>query len=438
MMRNRFSKADDADAAAGASFHPNPKWTRIQSTEDLFEDLEPVLVLGVDISHLSRRAQFLVCASGVFGFSLLYGFLQELISVHICNRQLGLFLAMAQFSGYTIWSFVLRTYVYEKKKQFQTTTTPTDSSTTVPLLMYLGLSMLRAVDLGMTNLAMQYVNYPAKTLMKSSRVVFTMLFGVLVARKRYRWLDYLVVLLMVSGLGIFMHADANSSAVFQPLGIFMLVRTRKNAMYGCAPQIYSFLSFCLQTVSLMCDGAISNMSETIMTQFGVGQDEFIFRMYSIALIAITGAAAYKGDLEQGLTFLTQPGTFAELDLPLDERSWSVMSKWGVLVMFSTMGFFGSSCSAAITKNFGALTMSITSTARKATTLFLSFMLFDNECTVEHVGGIVLFISALVFKSLKRKPKSKKTLAADSELRLEPTPPQPFVTRPNVMNGYHIV
>ena len=39
---------------------------------------------------------------------------------------------------------------------------------TVPMDLYVGLSVLRAIDLGMTNLAMQYVNYPAKTLMKST------------------------------------------------------------------------------------------------------------------------------------------------------------------------------------------------------------------------------------------------------------------------------
>lgn len=77
-------------------------------------------------------------------------------------------------------------------------------------------------------------------------------------------------------------------------------------------------------------------------------------------------------------------------------------------LFSSMGFFGSSCSAAITKNFGALTMSITSTARKATTLFLSFMLFDNTCTLEHVAGIVVFISALTAKSLRRKNKRRRS------------------------------
>lgn len=82
-----------------------------------------------------------------------------------------------------------------------------------------------------------------------------------------------------------------------------------------------------------------------------------------------------------------------------------------------MGFFGSSCSAAITKNFGALTMSITSTARKATTLFLSFMLFDNECTLEHVAGIAVFISALTAKSLRRKNKRKSSPRAPFNRRI---------------------
>ena len=387
MKRNRF--LNGPDAAAGI----NPKLPP-RTAEDLFEDIEPVLVLGMDISHWNRRTQFIACATGVFGFSLLYGYLQELISVHICHRQLGLFLAVAQFTGYTLWSYVLRTYVYEIQQK-QLLALPFGSQTSkvplvVPFVMYLGLSLLRAVDLAMTNMAMQYVNYPAKTLMKSSRVVFTMLFGVLIARKKYRLWDYLVVGMMVTGLAIFMHADANSSAVFHSLGITMLV------------------------TSLLCDGAISNMSETIMTNYGVGQDEFIFRMYSIALVAITLAAAAQGDLVEGFYFLMVPGTYAEMELPLDERSWSVAGKWTVIALFSTMGFFGSSCSAAITKHFGALTMSITSTARKATTLFLSFAMFDNVCTVEHVAGIVIFIVSLIAKSLaKNKQPAKQHKAVSS-------------------------
>jgi hypothetical protein len=145
-----------------------------------------------------------------------------------------------------------------------------------------------------------------------------------------------------------------------------------------------------------------------MNQYKVGQDEFIFRMYSIALIAILAAAWAKGDLADGMVWIMQPGTYEEQqnNVPLEERVWSSTGKICVLILFSSMGFFGSSCAAAITKQFGALSMSITSTARKATTLFLSFLLFDNECTMQHIIGIIIFIFALTTKSIRRKNKKR--------------------------------
>lgn len=151
----------------------------------------------------------------------------------ICSRQLGLFLATIQFIGYTLLAFVLRTYVYESQQRKKLlsknsnidapVSTSPSKSIPVPFLLYLGLSLLRAVDLGMTNLAMQYINYPAKTLMKSSRIVFTMLFGVLITKKVYQFMDYFIVLCMCIALAVFMHADANSSAVFGWKGVVMLV-----------------------------------------------------------------------------------------------------------------------------------------------------------------------------------------------------------------------
>jgi hypothetical protein len=138
-------------------------------------------------------------------------------------------------------------------------------------------------------------------------------------------------------------------------------------------------------------------------------EQFIFRLYSISLIAISTAAAVKGDFYAGMVWMFQPGTYQQFldNAPLEERTWSVSGKLLVMILFSTMGFFGSSCSAAITKNFGALTMSITSTARKATTLFLSFFLFNNVCTAEHITGIALFITALTAKSLRRRHHTHK-------------------------------
>jgi hypothetical protein len=157
------------------------------------------------------------------------------------------------------------------------------------------------------------------------------------------------------------------------------------------------------TISLCCDAVINNMSERIMNQYHVGQDEFIYKLYSIALVGIVGAAAVRGDLIEGSKYLMTPGTYQEI-LDGEEATWSVQSKVFALVLFSSTGFLGSSCSALITKEFGALTMSITSTARKATTLFLSFALFHNLCNIEHVGGIILFVTALIGKGIRASKK----------------------------------
>jgi hypothetical protein len=216
--------ADDADIAAGqitagegpaviSSFHSTASTNTLSTLEsaptsvctintksghptelEFFEDLitEPVLVLGIDISHLSRNTQFTVCATALFFFSLLYGYLQELLSVELCSRKLGLFLAMMQFIGYTIFAYILRNFVYnkqQKKKSASSSSLLLFTTTHVPVHLYLGLALLRAVDLAMTNLAMQYINYPAKTIMKSSRVVFTMIFGVFIQRKAYKTVD---------------------------------------------------------------------------------------------------------------------------------------------------------------------------------------------------------------------------------------------------------
>jgi hypothetical protein len=144
---------------------------------EFFEDLitEPVLVLGVDISHLSSASQFAVCATGLFCFSLLYGYLQELLSVNLCSRKLGLFLALTQFAGYTILAFFMRQFVYRKQQVYKQAAAAAAASAAalevsgggnesiasaskskplfdakhVPLALYLGLSLLRAIDLAM-------------------------------------------------------------------------------------------------------------------------------------------------------------------------------------------------------------------------------------------------------------------------------------------------
>jgi len=79
--KNRSSAScNDANYAAGSTDLPlmskapdsRGVGSVISATSDIefYEDLisDPVLVLGMDITHLSRNGQFIICASGVFFF----------------------------------------------------------------------------------------------------------------------------------------------------------------------------------------------------------------------------------------------------------------------------------------------------------------------------------------------------------------------------------
>lgn len=208
-------------------------------------------LLGMDISHLPREQQLLIVVIGLFTSALCYGFLQELITVQIFSRNLAFFLSSVQFAGYTAFCFLMR-YCQEQGKERVESHQKQGVRKQVPDVYFVAISFLRALELGLTNVAMQYINYPAKTLLKSSRLIFTMMFGMWLQQKKYRIADYAIVAAMVSGLYIFLRADARSDdAVFHYFGVVLLV------------------------LSLLCDGIIVNISEAIMSrpEYGVRQDE---------------------------------------------------------------------------------------------------------------------------------------------------------------------
>lgn len=184
-----------------------------------------VVLFGHDLSPLSANAQFAICVGGVFTFNVLYGYLQELLSVSIAGRKFALFLAVCQFAGYAFWSHILARWNRSITRQHTKELALQRDTPKIPVNKFVGLSLLRAFDLAVTNSAMQFLNYPAKTLVKSCRVVFTMLMGVLMLGKRYKPKDYVAVVTLVFGLGIFLHADSTSTAIFHPLGVLLLVRS---------------------------------------------------------------------------------------------------------------------------------------------------------------------------------------------------------------------
>lgn len=77
------------------------------------------------------------------------------------------------------------------------------------------------------------------------------------------------------------------------------------------------------------------------------------------------------------------------------------------MMYCGAGFLGGSCAVALTKRFGALHSAITTTARKAVTLMLSFAYFQKAFTPQHLVGATVFMIGLMVSSSTWTPNARR-------------------------------
>jgi len=347
----RYSKIETPPTSMAGNFTemistPSPKLG--QKKAETFE------VLGLELGYLTKEHQFLVCAGGVMIFLLLYGYLQEEIVIEVFDRRYGIFVSFLQFGGYTVFCYLQRLI---KKAD----------SRKVPLQYYFLLASMAAIIQVLTNLAMQTLNYPVKVLFKSSRIVPVMMVGVCYYRKKYSRRDYMVALMIVFGLTMFMQADSHVSPQFDFIGVLYIV------------------------VALFLDAINVNIQEDIMNKFQAPQDEFVLYTYAVSAVMMLVSSIWVGEFWEGLSFAHQKGIFV----------------WIEILAYSGAGFFGVSCAAAITKKFGAFISSMTTTARKALTLCLSFFFFPKPVSSGHYIGGLIFGAGLVLKSWKSKNKKLK-------------------------------
>ncbi|KAM3576237.1 hypothetical protein VYU27_001945 [Nannochloropsis oceanica] len=340
--------ADDAALSAATAAGGKESWRDREAGSDVHHGHErpSFRVIGVQISHMSRTGQFLFCTFGVFSFLLVYGFLQEYMVIHVFQRQLGIFLTLCQFAGYSSLAALHRLI-------------HADTPRRIPLGYYVLLATLQATMQGLTNLSMRWLNYPAKMLFKSSRVIPTMIVGVFIMKKRYKMKDYMVVALLSLGLVFFIQADVKVSPSFHPLGIIFI------------------------SMALVVDAAIVNIQEYTLRRYDASHDELIFYSYGIGSFILFAYCLFSMELYDGIVFLRSQPPRSTL----------------CLIIFCFCGYFGVTCVAALTKKFGALASTMTTTARKALTLFLSFFIFPKPATGMHVFGGVLFVLGLSVKAV---------------------------------------
>ncbi|OAY59884.1 UDP-galactose/UDP-glucose transporter 2 [Manihot esculenta] len=310
-------------------------------------------LFGISLSDRPKWQQFLICSSGFFFGYLVNGICEE----YVYNR--------LQFSYGWYFTFV-QGFVYLVLIYFQGFTT---KQMVNPWKTYVKLSAVLMGSHGLTKGSLAFLNYPAQIMFKSTKVLPVMVMGAFIPglRRKYSFHEYISALLLVIGLILFTLADAQTSPNFSVIGILMI----------CG--------------ALIMDSLMGNLQEAIFTMNpDTKQIEVLFCSTLVGLPFLLPPMILTGELF---------------------KAWNSCSQhpyvYGVLVFEAMATFIGQLSVLSLVAIFGAATTAMITTARKAVTLLLSYMIFTKPLTDQHGTGLLLIAMGIILKMLLDNDAPKK-------------------------------
>lgn len=327
-------------------------------------------LMGITLTSKPRWMQLLICGGGFFFGYLVNGICEEFVY----NR--------LQFSYGWYFTFV-QAFVYLALIHLNGFR---PKHIVNPWKTYVKLSGVLMASQGLTKGSLQFLNYPAQIMFKSTKVLPVMIMGAFIPglRRKYPLEEYISAILLVVGLIIFTLADAQSSPNFHIVGVIMV------------------------SGALVMDAFLGNLQEAIFTlNPSTTQIEMLFCSTLV-----------------GLPFLIPPMLLTGEIF----TAWRACSQhpyvYLVLIFEAMATFVGQLSVLCLIAIFGAATTAMVTTARKAFTLLLSYIIFTKPLTEKHATGLLLIGMGIVLKMLpnptentnqKQKKAEKHSLKRRGEI-----------------------
>jgi len=305
--------------------------------------------------ELSSPVQFSFLAAGVFLFFGIHNFLQEAIMA-IPGFQFGVMLGYLEVLGVTVCSFFERRYIAKETQRI------------APLSAYPLLTFCLLSSSSLSNLALNYINFPTKVVFRSCKLIPTMIVASIVHKKIFSSVEYLCASCICFGLVLFAAADWTLTPIFHPIGL-------------------AFVS-----LSVCADAVLPNAQERLF-RMGSSRLEVTFYTNIFTLIAMTLTTYLSGDLV-GMT------TFA-----LTSRKLC-----NYIAIYTFVAYIAISCHMNVVRRFGGVSAVLLATGRKGMTLILSFLFFPKAFSWLYVLGAIMVLCGILSSSLVkiREKNNRKT------------------------------
>jgi len=196
---------------------------------------------------------------------------------------------------------------------------------------------------------------------RSCKLIPTMIIATIVNSKKFRSYEYLCAFCICAGLVLYSMAE-----------------------YSLDPLQFNSLGLVLVSGSVVADSILPNAQEHL---FKEGSSRLEVTVYSnlYSFIGMTVITLGNGTLLQFGTILRTNSTLAMY-----------------FAIYTILSYASISCYMILVKRFGGVTAVVLTTARKAMTLVLSFMLFPKGFSWLYVYGSLLVLGAVMMASICKK------------------------------------
>jgi adenosine 3'-phospho 5'-phosphosulfate transporter B3 len=240
-----------------------------------------------------------------------------------------------------------------------------------PRATLLRISALVLCSLVAGNVALRWVSYPVKVVVKSCKLLPTMALGSILLRKRYSVYDQLAALFLCAGLVGFTLADRESSGKpsdsSSPIGVAILL------------------------LAVSCDAVQVLLSERMLRAHA--------HLTPMHVMLYTNGFAFLAVLAGIIATGEHRVAPALAELPL-----------GRLLIYGSSSWVGVCCFIALTRSWGATAAVVTTNSRKLLTVVLSFVLFPKPFKASFAYSGLSIIAGVVLHSHAKRQNHEQAKA----------------------------
>jgi len=238
-----------------------------------------------------------------------------------------------------------------------------------PLWPLARISALVFASLVSGNVALRWVSFPVKVIVKSCKLLPTMALGSLLLHKSYTVWDHAAALLLCCGLVGFTLAS-HGSAAREPSG-------------GEEEQQTSWVGLALLMLAVCCDAVQVLLQERMMRSHPLLTPMHVMLFTNgIAFAAVVAAIAFTGEVDA-----------VPVGLP-----------WGRLLLYGASSWIGVCCFLALTRSHGGTAAVVATNSRKLVSICLSFIVFPKP-----VSGMMFLSGASVVSGVAIHATRKATM-----------------------------